>query len=372
MRTKLNDINIAVNVNKYDVIVVTETWLNDNINDGEIFDARYNIYRRDRESSSLAGKEGGGVLIAVSKAYDSARACQWETTAEDLWVRVKINEGKKINICAVYLPPPVTLQHLDMFLSSVTSVNETTGEEMIVIGDFNLGFIEWKQDPSNLYVTSTIPSNYTNNLGYSLIDFMSLNSLLQYNVIKNTNNRTLDLVFSNMQGAVVRRSVSPICKEDCHHPPLEINFIVKAHVPLKRVKTSSFNFKAANYELINLKLREIRWKELLEPCVDVNVMLGVFYESVQAIIEDNIPKIKHVSQNFPPWYSKTLVRVLNEKEKHRKRFKKYGNPRDEIEYRLLDERARLIMKNCYRKYVYSVENNIRSNPKAFWSKNQKF
>ncbi|KAJ8735942.1 hypothetical protein PYW07_007562 [Mythimna separata] len=74
----------------------------------------------DRASSALGQKEGGGVLIAVSKKFDSLRACQWETTAEDLWVSLKLDNGKKMNICAVYLPPPVKQDKLDSFLDSVS------------------------------------------------------------------------------------------------------------------------------------------------------------------------------------------------------------------------------------------------------------
>lgn len=37
------------------------------------------------------------------------------------------------------------------------------------------------------------------------------------------------------------------------------------------------------------------------------------------------------------------------------------------EYKMLDERARIMIKNCYKTYISNAENNIAQNPKLFWS-----
>jgi hypothetical protein len=42
-----------------EIIIGTETWLNDSVHNSEIFPPNYNIYRRDRRDGF------GGVLIAV-------------------------------------------------------------------------------------------------------------------------------------------------------------------------------------------------------------------------------------------------------------------------------------------------------------------
>ena len=46
-----------VYTNTLDIIAVTDTWLTDNVSDGEILGNDYTIYRRDR-----VGKTGGGVF----------------------------------------------------------------------------------------------------------------------------------------------------------------------------------------------------------------------------------------------------------------------------------------------------------------------
>lgn len=103
-------------VNNFDIVILIETWLNDTISDNEIFDSRYNVYRRDRESSTFNNykKTDGGVLIAVSTRLKSKRVIEWESGMEDLWVEVSIKVNKQIEtlrICSVYLPPPICKEY---------------------------------------------------------------------------------------------------------------------------------------------------------------------------------------------------------------------------------------------------------------------
>lgn len=65
MKTKLDSIRLQSLQTHYDIIVGTETWLNDSVYDRELFNSKYIVYRRDRETTSLGSKRGGGVLVAI-------------------------------------------------------------------------------------------------------------------------------------------------------------------------------------------------------------------------------------------------------------------------------------------------------------------
>ena len=64
-----------------DVIVCTETWLNSDIANGEIFSQdiakKFNVFRRDREHT-----KGGGVFIAVSSVWCVLENTSWKQTAK--------------------------------------------------------------------------------------------------------------------------------------------------------------------------------------------------------------------------------------------------------------------------------------------------
>ena len=73
IRGKLIDLHLSSLSCDYDIIVVTETWLNESVFDSEILNSNYNIYRRDRCSTHSLKGEGGGVLVAVSSRLSSMR-----------------------------------------------------------------------------------------------------------------------------------------------------------------------------------------------------------------------------------------------------------------------------------------------------------
>lgn len=127
---------------------MTETWLNNTICDAELFDSRYTVYRRDRQSSGFyAKKDGGGVLIAVSNKFYSSR-CNSESQCEDLYVKVEISHRNYLFFCAVYLPPPLNKNILEHFLDNFNHVSEGM-ENICLIGDLNMSCISWPDCTDN-------------------------------------------------------------------------------------------------------------------------------------------------------------------------------------------------------------------------------
>uniref|UniRef100_A0A182FKR1 PHD-type domain-containing protein n=1 Tax=Anopheles albimanus TaxID=7167 RepID=A0A182FKR1_ANOAL len=56
----------------YDVVVLTETWLNDSIPSSLIFGDKYTVIRTDRNGNNSSRADGGGVLIAVSSSFKTS------------------------------------------------------------------------------------------------------------------------------------------------------------------------------------------------------------------------------------------------------------------------------------------------------------
>lgn len=146
IRTKTLDIYINSSLSEFDIIVLSETWLRNDILDSELFNNDYFVYRRDRESSGFHSKKtGGGVLIAVSKKYNSYRLSNFESMCEDVWVGVDVridNMTVALKICGVYLPSPIQESILTTFINNTCAMLENEGP-YIILGDFNLGDITW-------------------------------------------------------------------------------------------------------------------------------------------------------------------------------------------------------------------------------------
>lgn len=48
LRTKCRLFNENIHKTNYDIIAITESWLNSTVYTGELFDDRYIVFRRDR------------------------------------------------------------------------------------------------------------------------------------------------------------------------------------------------------------------------------------------------------------------------------------------------------------------------------------
>ncbi|CAG4949239.1 unnamed protein product [Colias eurytheme] len=261
----------------FDVYIFTETWLCSGIFDSEIFDGKFTVYRRDRETSSLYRHKsiGGGVLVAVSNKLVSSRMHNWESNCEDLWVTIELQSQKSnghslLKLCAVYLAPPIRVDVFDHFIDNChTALERSCDNFTLIVGDFNLPGINWvTQDNAPYLITSDTSTGY---LKDRLIDFNALHNLQQYNNIQNFQNKILDLILSDISEIRVAQSSNPVREVDRFHPPLEITPIISPKIN-KSIPRKKFLFHKANYNDINEMLKNINWNTELCPMEDVDVM----------------------------------------------------------------------------------------------------
>lgn len=371
MRTKTVDLFKNIICNDFDVIVLTETWLNSGVTDNELFDSRYIVYRRDRESSGFhTKKEGGGVLVAVSKRLKSFRLFSYESDCEDLWVKVEVQDTKgKINylyICGVYMPPPVQKHILEHFFTNASSILENHNGHTLILGDFNLSGLTWNKKCNNSALSVQTSNSVLNNM---LVDFMSLNNLTQFNANVNNKNKILDLVLSTLTITNVSTHPDPISVIDPLHPPLQFDVELQSPEWLSVKPDTKFHFYKADYEAIMRELNNISWTEKLLECTTVDEMVTVFYKIIRSSIEKHVPKFRTRINNgkYPIWFSGALIKLLKEKLKYRKKYRQYKNPRDLLTFELLRERSNKLQQSNYIRYLELLESSLCSNPKLLWS-----
>lgn len=64
-----------------------------------------------------------------------------------------------------------------------------------------------------------------------------------------------------------------------------------------------------------------------------------------------------------------MVKLFQEKDKYRKRYRRYNNPRDKLSYEILRENCHKLVDKCYTDYKNLIETSIieRKNTKFFWT-----
>ena len=107
LRRKIDDLERVLHEEEIDIICVTETWLDDSINDGEIEIPGYCVHRRDR-----LGRRGGGVCIyATNDIPVNPRSDLESNNVEAVWIEVQGKES--VLVGCLYRPPHETLQFWD-------------------------------------------------------------------------------------------------------------------------------------------------------------------------------------------------------------------------------------------------------------------
>ncbi|CAG4985157.1 unnamed protein product [Colias eurytheme] len=211
---------------------------------------------------------------------------------------------------------------LDLFIDKCNKVREINGN-ICILGDFNLGAIDWSLLGSNDAVFPKICQ--------TLIDFINTNGFKQHNHIVNKFNRTLDLVISDLPFCSVYQAHNTLSVLDAHHPALDIDISLAVEQKLPYNKSNvKFNFYKADYTMICQELSQYNWN-IFNEYDDVNLMLDMFYEKIFAVIHKYVPRINTKKNRYPPWFSNKLIRLLKEKLNKRRRYKKYKNPRDAFE-----------------------------------------
>ena len=303
LNSKLTDFYNNVVACNYDFIALTETWLSDEVGNGELFNANYNVYRKDRDFTNLGLSRGGGVLLAINNKFSCTDLkISTKTTAtpeiDILGLKISINNKTSLYIFLVYIPPSTSLINIEQFFEILESETNLHSENVVfLLGDFNApSFIT---DNSNRY--SVILNNFQN-----------LYNLVQINAVHNQIGRILDLIFPNMEPISVCKSDNPLVNEDKYHPALDfsIQFTRSQFKPFAiNHDTPHFNFKKANYHLLYDMLRSADWS-----CINANdnveTACNRFYKTLHGVLTNCVP-IYRFKQNqsftYPPWFDSEII-----------------------------------------------------------------
>lgn len=203
LRTKIDNFLLDATESSYDIVVLTETWLDDKIYSAQLFGDKYTVFRNDRNQINSAKSRGGGVLIAVSTrlscSIDPSPICE---TLEQLWIRIKTPE-RNIIVGVLYLPPNRKSNCMDIeaHVRSIGLVASTlkSADIFLQFDDYNQSGIVWSTHLCNYPLIDAQKSN-VNEPCSILLDGFSLHGLTQINTVIYRNGKLLDLVLTNEPG----------------------------------------------------------------------------------------------------------------------------------------------------------------------------
>ena len=127
----IDEIRTIANRTKAAVIALTETWLDDSVNDSEISINNYCLIRADRN------RQGGGVCLYIRENLTFNPRIDIKTDSiETLWVEILQPKTKPILVGVAYRPPS-QCDFYDIFEQTCHQIDDSNKHEIIILGDFN-------------------------------------------------------------------------------------------------------------------------------------------------------------------------------------------------------------------------------------------
>jgi hypothetical protein len=123
---------------KPDIIPASETWLDHTINDVELFQGNYNLFRNDRNLT------GGGVLIAVHKDYLCEEVPDLSTDCDIVWAKMQLVGMNDLYLASYYNPKTSNEPSIMELKKSLERATASTNAVFINGGDYNLPDWDWK------------------------------------------------------------------------------------------------------------------------------------------------------------------------------------------------------------------------------------
>jgi len=147
LTNKVNELTAIVFDLKPDILLLCETWLNEESNEAVLQIDDYNLekeLRRDRRDT--AGGVGGGLAVYTREGLNILPIDISEDFNQAVKFRVQEREDD-LEILLIYRPPKPDKKNLD----ELTKLVREAGSNTIIIGDLNLPGVDWEEgDCGNL------------------------------------------------------------------------------------------------------------------------------------------------------------------------------------------------------------------------------
>jgi hypothetical protein len=353
MRANFDKLKLFVSQTKvkFDIIAISETWLN------EYDDLRlYHLDQYNEYFCSRQGKSGGGVALYINsdlqqrKLQDNAVANVYEYISAE----IVLKNSKKIIIGSVYRAPTtdysIFYEHIERIIISQRD------KTFYLCGDFNIDLLKISNNKS---VSNFLDLMYSNGL-YPLINKPTRITAHSKSIIDNI--YTSELVVGNSSGIIINDisdhlPVFTVCNYACDN-----KYVVNDSIKKNRV----FNDFTIG-KLVD-DLSDTDWHEVFE-VDDVNFCYDSFMSVLTRKINLNCP-VKHSTNKNKklnkPWITRALLISCKRKNMLYKQFLKKRNYKSEIKYKNYKNMLSSLLRKAEKSYYTELLDSHKNNAKEVW------
>ena len=342
----IDQLQIYLQKESFDILSVNETRLDEHIIDSIVNINGYSIVRNDRN------RDGGGVAIYYRNCTNTV--LRYDLIPEDLeaiCIEVKQAKSKPILIASVYRPPNTSteiFEKIEILMQNLDQENK----EVIILGDFNCDLL-----------SSTI-SNHTRKFLDLIEVFQFDQAITQPTRITRQNSETLiDVALTNcpeniMNSGVVHVGISDhsliyICRR--------ISFVKTQPKLIESRNYKNYNPGHFNRDLDNL-LNQYNWESN-----DPDVLWFQFKFVFNKVADIHVPlRSRKVRNKYSPWLNDNIRKQINYRDYLRKKVVKTKSTYFHNAYKKARNKVNKMIKNSKQKYFQNHIDGNRGNPKKMW------
>ncbi|MCP4268390.1 MAG: hypothetical protein GY777_22910, partial [Candidatus Brocadiaceae bacterium] len=348
MRNKFSDLEALALFENYDIIGVTESWINTEERDflAEFAIPGYCLFNSERKN-----KVGGGVLLYVKDNLSPILLSKPTIiNVDNLYVQIKNKSHSKLTIGITYRPPA---QSSEIDLSIYDQIAETCCQgDAVIFGDFNLPVTKWGEPISS-------------HTGLGLYRNLQESSLYQLVNKPTRGENILDLILATDDNLVNNVEVGDEFSSSDHRI---ISFNLKFNSDLGQESHEKIpDYKKANFAKLKTAIENRDWNSI-HTTSDIEKSWKNFNSLYNKAVDACVPmRNRRTIRNFKPkWWNNNIKTCLKEKKHAHHRFKLSQSNNDKITYDIQRRRAKKLIKQSKRNLEAHIANNSKENPKEFY------
>ena len=227
-----------------DVIGITETWMNDQIDSAEVSLTGYTLFRQDRPN----GRKGGGVCLYIKTELRAAEFQPNTAFPEQIWCTIEDMQRTVYYIGVIYRTNNADIYGSHVSNSLCDLINEMHNKNIVLMGDFNYPEVDWDTPVSKANATTDTQT---------FLDCIENNCLIQHIKKPTRGNNILDLVITKDPDIIHDIQILDNLADSDHNM---ISWAVD--ITRKDVKQwRTFNYNKGRYDDIRHELQKVKWIE---------------------------------------------------------------------------------------------------------------
>ena len=299
MKKRLKLVDLVQREN-YEILLLTETWLTENIKNGELFLPNFNIIRADRPGKDNVSSHGG-VLIAISNEiqHEEVDISQLSEATKNSCRAVLLDINNPVLLVLLYNPPNgspyrLTAQDIEHLLAFIETKSRNI--DVFFAGDLNMPNTNWET-----YESTDTYDDYL--LGKAVE--LGWKQIINFNT---TRSQCLDVVLTNRESMICYAMANNTMANFSDHTPVSIEIALNTRTQFRN-RGKYYSYCKCDFEGMAALMKKNHFKPYCYSNVDVNTDL--WYEWLFEHIEMFTPKRTKRRQNLPPWTSQETSHQLN-------------------------------------------------------------